>query len=76
MAAAYTCDGCRCNVATPKVVGHIIKRDYCESCAAKAEAFQEAEELLRDNCRHQFLAARQALINTSALNDFKLPDVP
>lgn len=76
MAAAYTCDGCGCNVAQPVVVGHVLKRDYCDPCATKAKAFLEAEELLRDACYGQFIAARQTLINTNSEGGFKLPDVP
>lgn len=76
MAASYTCDGCGSNVAKPIVVGHVLKRDYCETCAPKAEAFLDAEEVLRDACYAQFLTGRQALINTSSMGGFKLPDVP
>lgn len=76
MAATYTCDGCGSNVAKPKQVGHVIKRDYCETCAVKAEDFLEAEELLRKVHAEQFIAARQAFINTAATGNFKLPDVP
>ena len=76
MAASYTCDGCGCNVAHPKQVGHVIKRDYCDSCKPKAEAYLEAEELLRMTAQKQFVGARNALIATSALSNFKLPDVP
>lgn len=74
MAASYTCDGCGCNVAKPKIVGHVIKRDYCEPCAAKADAFLEGEEVLRETAHHQFCDARRALIAGTSLA--KLPDVP
>jgi hypothetical protein len=76
MAAVYLCDGCGCNVEHPKKVGHVIQRDYCEPCAVKAEDFLQAEELLRKVHAEQFIAARQAFINTAATGGFKLPDVP
>lgn len=74
MAATYSCDGCGCNVVKPAKVGHVIVRDYCDECAGKAQAFLEAEELLRSNAHAQYISARQALIATAG--DFKLPDVP
>jgi hypothetical protein len=76
VAASYSCDGCGVKIDEPLIVGHIVKRDYCEACARKAEAFLEAEELLRANASHQFVTARAALIATAAIDGFKLPDVP
>lgn len=76
MAASYTCDGCGAGVKKPEIVGHVIKREYCEACATKAKDFLDAEELLRDACHHQFLGARTTLINTISEGGFKLPDVP
>lgn len=76
MAVAYTCDGCGTNVDKPMQVGHVIKRDYCEGCAAKAKAFLEAEEKLRVETQQAFIAARNGLIEVLSKDDFKLPDIP
>jgi hypothetical protein len=76
MAASYTCDGCGCNVATPKQIGHVLKRDYCEPCADKAQAFLEAEEILRRTTQEQFEKARATFIAHASEGGFKLPDVP
>lgn len=76
MAIAYSCDGCGAKVDKPKQVGHVIKRDYCETCADKATAFLEAEEVLRRTTQEQFMAARQAFIAQASDGGFKLPDVP
>lgn len=76
MAKSYTCDGCGCSVQEPEVIGNVLQRDYCEPCAEKAHAFLDAEEVIRDACHAQFVAGRTALVNTYALDNFKLPDVP
>ena len=76
MAATYFCDGCGCNLDKPKVVGHVIRRDYCEPCADKATAFIEAEEVLRRTAQEQFQSARNAFISEASKDGFKLPDVP
>lgn len=75
MAASYTCDGCSENVEKPKVVGHVIKRDYCESCAALAEAFLAEEEAERVAVQTAFLGKREKLVKKYGKGGFKLPDV-
>lgn len=76
MAVSYQCDGCGANLADPKQVGFVIKRDYCKECAAKALAFIEAVEVLQKTAQEQFTTARQAFINQASEGGFKLPDVP
>jgi hypothetical protein len=77
MAASYTCDGCGCSVAKPKVVGVVIARDYCDECARNACAFLALEEEQRGDLRRRFAEARQQLIDAYSMEGaFKLPDVP
>jgi len=76
MAATYSCDGCGGNVAKPKVVGAVLKRDYCEACAKNAEAFLAALEDNHAHFRERFMEIRQQLINVHGQDGkFKLPDV-
>lgn len=76
MAASFTCDGCGTSVDAPMVVGHVTKRDYCESCEKKAQAFLDAEEVERVAIRTVFAAKREELIKKYGADGFKLPDVP
>lgn len=76
MAATYSCDGCGSNVAEPKHVGYVLKRDYCPECADKAKAFLDAVEVLQKTAQDQFATARQAFINQASEGGFKLPDTP
>ena len=77
MAASYTCDGCGVNVANPKSIGHVIKRDYCDRCATMAEGFLAAEEDNRKHFQQRFAEIRQRLIEVHGMNGtFLLPDVP
>lgn len=76
MAASYTCDGCGCNVEKPKVVGVVIRRDYCEECEKNAKMFLQVEEEERAHLRERFLEIRKQLINVHGQDGkFKLPDV-
>lgn len=56
-------------------VGHVLKRDYCEKCAPKAEAFLDAEDMARIKARAKFMAKRAELITKHGQGGFKLPDV-
>lgn len=81
MAASFTCDGCGNQVDVPTVLGHVIKRDYCEGCATLAEKFLALEEALRNETREKFMAKRATLIGDlyklkGVAQSFKLPDVP
>lgn len=77
MARAFTCDGCGANVEKPKVIGRIIPRDYCDSCATNAEAFLVAEEDNRAHIHRHFEEVRSNLIIVHGKEgQFKLPDVP
>lgn len=76
MAAAYTCDGCGKALDVPKEIGLVVRRDYCEDCAAKAQAFLDAEEALRQRLYDQFTTDRGLLIASASDGGFKLPDVP
>ena len=77
MAAAYFCDGCGSKVDNPKVVGSVLKRDYCVDCAKNAEMFLATEEAAREHTRRSFAATRQELIRIHGKDGkFKLPDVP
>lgn len=76
MAAAFSCDGCSTRIQHPIVVGRVLKRDYCEDCAAKARAYMEAEEELRKRLVVSFEEDRGLLISAASEGAFKLPDVP
>lgn len=76
MAATFTCDGCGTPVEVPIVVGHVLKRDYCEACEKKARVFLEAEDAERIAIRTVFLGKREKLIEQYGADGFKLPDVP
>ncbi len=65
------------NVEKPKVVGHVIRREYCETCAKNAESFLAAEDDNRAHFCMRFEEIRQQLINVHGKDGaFKLPDVP
>lgn len=73
MAISYSCDGCGSPVENPRHVGKVLKREYCDACVPKAEAFIVAEETLRVETQVEFASKRQSLIDSYAI---KLPDVP
>lgn len=75
MSIVYHCDGCEKPIGAPIEKGHVTRRQYCEACAVKAEAFLEAEEALRKRLYEQFNAERQVLIDTCSENGFLLPDI-
>lgn len=74
MAATYSCDGCGNPIDKPIVLGKIVKRDYCETCAEAAATFTMAEEALRAAAHEKFIADRALLIERFSANGFKLPD--
>lgn len=76
MAMNYSCDGCGCSVEKPKVVGFVLKRDYCPACEVIAQAFITAEETERSVIASVFQEKRNKLIEHFGQNGFKLPDVP
>jgi len=76
VAVSYSCDGCGCAIKEAKVVGMVIKRDYCEACEKVANAFQEAEEAERLSVATVFKGKREKLIEQYGQSGFKLPDVP
>lgn len=76
MAQSFVCDGCGANVEAPIVKGHVLKRDYCESCAENAEAFLEEEEKARVSVQHSFAKMRDVLVKKYGKALTKLPDVP
>ena len=76
MSTSFHCDGCRESVEIPIKVGHILRREYCESCAMVANQFVDAEEALRKSTHEKFAADRELLIVRFSANGFKLPDVP
>ena len=77
MAARYSCDGCGCNLEKPRVVGAVLKRDYCEECEKNARMFLKAEEENRAHYRQRFAEVRQQLIKFHGKEGkFLLPDVP
>jgi len=76
MAASFSCDGCGVSVEQPSVVGFVLKRDYCEACAKKAQKFLDAEDKERQALRAAFLAKREKLVEKYGASNFKLPDVP
>ena len=76
MAISYSCDGCGVRVDAPRKVGHITKREYCESCEKIAASFVEAEEALRVATHEKFRTDRELLVAKFAEGGFKLPDQP
>lgn len=76
MAATYICDGCGKPTPNPKKVGHVTKRDYCDECEPRAQAFVDAEEDLRNRLTEQFRTDRGLLVAKASEGNFKLPDVP
>ena len=76
MAVHFGCDGCGAQVTEPVKIGHVIRRDYCMSCAAIANEFIDAEELLRKDTQTRFVDERALLIAKYSHDNFKLPDLP
>ena len=76
MATYYACDGCGAAVDSPKKVGHVLKRDYCPTCAAIADEFLHEEEELRKATQERFVDERALLIARFSADGFKLPDLP
>lgn len=76
MAASFTCDGCGANVASPNVVGFVIRRDYCEPCAQEAAQFLADEEAERLAVQVAFHGKREKLLQKYAKTLAKLPDIP
>lgn len=75
MAISYSCDGCGTKVTEPIKIGNVTKREYCEKCAEKAEAFIADEEQLRKDTHEKFIDDRAALIAKYSEGGFHLPDV-
>ena len=76
MAASFTCDGCGENVDKPSVVGYVLKRDFCETCAPVAESFLVEEENERMAVQVVFASKREKLLKKYGEVIKKLPDVP
>ena len=76
MATFFRCDGCGEAVDSPKKVGFVIRREYCESCAAIADEFLREEEELRKDTQERFVDERALLIARFSIDGFKLPDLP
>lgn len=76
MAIQYSCDGCGAPVENPVKVGHVVKRDYCETCKEIAERFMREEEALRKATHERFMDDRALLIARYSAGNFKLPDLP
>ena len=76
MARSFTCDGCGNAVENPKLVGHVIQREYCKTCAVTAEEYLQAEEAERLAVQSVFVGKREKLIKKHGANKFRLPDVP
>mgnify|MGYP001610618570 FL=1 len=76
MSTSFHCDGCGEPVESPVKVGRVLRREYCEPCAAAANQFVDAEEALRKSTHEKFAADRELLIARFSANDFRLPDVP
>ena len=76
MAILYHCDGCGAAVDSPKKVGFVIRREYCDRCAAIADKFLHEEEALRKVTQERFVDERAALIARFSADGLKLPDVP
>ena len=74
--ADRACDGCGEPVNDPVKVGHVVKRDYCVSCAAIANEFIDAEEVLRRDTQTRFIDERALLIVKYSAGLLKLPDLP
>lgn len=75
MSASVTCDGCKQPVEVPVVCGLAIRRDYCETCAARANSYMDEVEALRKASLDKFTEERIALISKFSGNGFLLPDV-
>ena len=76
MSVSYHCDGCGVAVENPAIVGKVVQRDYCETCAGRANRFVDAEEALRRETQQAFAQSRAKLIADCSEGNFKLPDVP
>ena len=76
MATFFRCDGCGEGVDSPKKVGFVIRREYCETCAAVADKFLHEEEELRKATQERFVDERALLIARFSADGFKLPDLP
>ena len=75
MSIQYACDGCQKPVVTPIEKGHVLKRQYCEICAAVADTFLAGEQELRKSLYEQFKKGRDELIALLSKDGIKLPDV-
>jgi len=76
MSISFHCDGCGAAVDMPKKVGHIVKREYCETCAEIADRFVREEEELRKATQERFVDDRALLIVRFSAGNFHLPDIP
>ena len=76
MSTSFHCDGCGEPVESPVKVGRVLRREYCEPCAAAANQFVDAEEALRKTTHERFATDRALLISRFSANGFRLPDVP
>ena len=76
MAILYQCDGCGAAVGSPKKVGFVIRREYCDLCAVTADNFLNEEEELRKATQERFVDERALLLARYGADNFKLPDIP
>lgn len=75
MAIVHLCDGCGKPAESVALVGVVVKREYCETCAVIAQEFLVAEDALRVDLVEQFATARKTMIDAASQGGFKLPDV-
>lgn len=76
MAIFFKCDGCGQAVESPKKVGFVIRREYCDTCAEIADRFVREEEKLRKAAQERFVDDRALLIARYSAGNFRLPDLP
>lgn len=56
MATKHFCDGCEAAIeGEPQVRGYVIKRDYCEACAEKVDAYQSEMDAIHNDLSERWV---------------------
>ncbi len=76
MASVHLCDGCGARIeGEPEERGFVLRRDYCSTCAAKADEYQRELDALHDAVADRWQKGRQRLVAKHGRTLDALPDV-
>lgn len=74
MASITICDGCGGQGNNFERIGHVIRRDYCGGCQARAEEYQREVDALHSKIAADWNEKLAAIRGVYAMALYALPD--